>query len=377
MKIASFNVENMFRRAVALNQRNWDDGKPILEAFAALTEVLQKDAYSATDKDSILDLLGKLGMLDLEKGTYSEENEWVVLRRSRGKLVTMHHDGKAEVVATGRGDWIGWLELKREAVDEEATRNTAAVIADMDPDVMAVVEAEDRPALVRFNEDVLALSQGKSASFEHVMLIDGNDDRGIDVGLFAKGGFPIVDMRSHVDDRDADGARIFSRDCAEYEIDADGEKVLLMVNHLKSKGYGSQSASAKRRLEQAKQIAKIYDARRKEGWKNVVVLGDFNDTPDSEPLQIIANETDLRDASEDSAHWEWGEREGTFGTGNEKIDYLLLSPELFGKIKAGGVDRKGLWHPPGSHDPWQMLPTLKTEAQAASDHAAVWVELDL
>jgi endonuclease/exonuclease/phosphatase family metal-dependent hydrolase len=377
MKIACFNVENMFRRAVALNQRNWDDGKPILEAFAALAELLQKDAYGDTDKQLILDLLGKLDLLDIEKGTYTEENKWVVLRRSRGKLVTMHKDGHAEVVAEGRGDWIGWLELKREAVDEQATRNTAAVIAEMAPDVLAVVEAEDRPALIRFNEDVLKVSEGAAAGFAHVMLIDGNDDRGIDVGLFAREGFPIANMRSHVDDLDGDGGRIFSRDCAEYEIDAAGEPLLLMVNHFKSKGYGSQSASAKRRREQAERLAKIYNERRQEGWKNVVVLGDFNDTPDSEPLQLLATETDLEDASADSANWQWGEREGTFGTGNEKIDYLFLSPALFGKIQAGGVDRKGVWHPPGSHDPWQMLPTLKSEEQAASDHAAIWVEVDL
>jgi len=31
------------------------------------------------------------------------------------------------------------------------------------------------------------------------MLIDGNDERGIDVGPFAKDDLPIAGMRSHVD----------------------------------------------------------------------------------------------------------------------------------------------------------------------------------
>jgi hypothetical protein len=57
--------------------------------------------------------------------------------------------------------------------------------------------------------------------------------------------------------------------------------------------------------------------------------------------------------------------------------YLLLSPALFGKVKAGGVDRKGLWHGPRTQNPWEMLPTLTEEQEAASDHAAIWVELDL
>jgi len=50
---------------------------------------------------------------------------------------------------------------------------TAQVIHDVAADIQAVVEAEDRPSLDRFNTDLLAGQYG------HVMLIDGNDTRGI------------------------------------------------------------------------------------------------------------------------------------------------------------------------------------------------------
>ncbi|HSS05228.1 MAG TPA: endonuclease/exonuclease/phosphatase family protein [Solirubrobacterales bacterium] len=383
MKIASFNVENMFRRAVVLNQDNWKDGKAILEAYAALTEILEQPAYSDADKGRILDLLEKLGLLSWDengsgkKARLAEDNKWVWLRRSRGRLVSVHRDGTIEVAAGGRGDWIGWLELKREEVNEQATRNTAGVIADMDPDILAVVEAEDRPALVRFNENVLKLDQGEDKGFGHVMLIDGNDERGIDVGMLAKDSFPVVGMRSHVDDPGPGGEPVFSRDCAEYEFDVNGEKLLLLVNHFKSKGFGKASTSNARREAQAKRVAEIYKERTKEGWKNIVVLGDFNDTPDSGPLAPLLKKTDLKDASQ-AAGWVWGEREGTFGGGKkEKIDYLLLSPALFGKVKAGGVNRKGLWHGDRTRNPWELLPTLTKEQEAASDHAAIWVELDM
>jgi endonuclease/exonuclease/phosphatase family metal-dependent hydrolase len=209
------------------------------------------------------------------------------------------------------------------------------------------------------------------------MLIDGNDERGIDVGLLAKDNFPVLGMRSHVDDPGPGGEPVFSRDCAEYEFDVNGEKLLLLVNHFKSKGFGKASTSNARREAQAKRVAEIYKERAKEGWKNIVVLGDFNDTPDSAPLAPLLTKTDLKDASQ-AKGWVWGEREGTFGGGKkEKIDYLLLSPALFGKVKAGGVDRKGLWHGPRTQNPWEMLPTLTSEQEAASDHAAIWVELDL
>jgi hypothetical protein len=48
----------------------------------------------------------------------------------------------------------GRLELRREAVNATATRDTR-LIADVAADVLAGVEAEDRPALLRFGEGVL------------------------------------------------------------------------------------------------------------------------------------------------------------------------------------------------------------------------------
>jgi endonuclease/exonuclease/phosphatase family metal-dependent hydrolase len=162
------------------------------------------------------------------------------LRRSRGQLVRRHRDGSLTVVADGRGDWIGWMELKKEAVNETATRNTARVVADVGADVLAVIEAEDRPALERFNRDVVPLGGPDGAPgwrYRHVMLIDGNDDRGIDVGLMNRESLPIARMRSHVHDRGGDGEVVFSRDCPEYEVELSGAgQLLVLVNHFESKG---------------------------------------------------------------------------------------------------------------------------------------------
>ena len=115
-----------------------------------------------------------------------------------------------------------------------------------------MIEAEDRPALQRFNEDVLpfGFAQGTPAwRYRHVMLIDGNDDRGIDVGLLTATGSRSRAMRSHVDDLAPNGEGLFSRDCPEYELALPGGKSLLvLVNHFKSKGHGTQASNNARRL---------------------------------------------------------------------------------------------------------------------------------
>jgi endonuclease/exonuclease/phosphatase family metal-dependent hydrolase len=285
-----------------------------------------------------------------------------------------------EVTARGRGDWIGWLELKREAVNEVATRNTARVIADLTADVLAVIEAEDRPALERFNRDVLPLGFGDGArswAYRHVMLVDGNDDRGIDVGLLTRNRFPIARVRSHVDDRDSKDNPIFSRDCAEYEVSVPGgEPLLVLVNHFKSKGYGKQKVSNATRLRQARRVARIYEARVAEGWKRIAVLGDLNDTPGSTPLAPLIAKTDLRDVSEHAAFGH-DARQGTYGTSNDKIDYVLLAPALFERVQAAGVNRKGVWRGPRVKNAWQMFDTITSELEQASDHAAIWADLHL
>lgn len=121
--------------------------------------------------------------------------------------------------------------------------------------------------------------------YAHVMLIDGNDDRGIDVGIMTKPDFEIVAIRSHVDDTDEKGT-IFSGDCAEHlvRLPSGSSTLWVLMNHLKRKGFGSQRTNDAKRLRQAKRVRAIYDAHLAAGDGHVAILGDFNDTPDSAPL---------------------------------------------------------------------------------------------
>ncbi|NWH07150.1 MAG: hypothetical protein HXY22_00605 [Alphaproteobacteria bacterium] len=170
MRLASYNVENLFQRPKALNGETWSEGKEVLKQHADLNAILGKATYSTTDKTNIITLMKALG---LEK---SDDGKFVVVRQNHGHLVKRGKKG-LEVVADGRSDWIGWLDLEVEEVNEVATQNTARVIGDVAPDVLGIIEAENRPALVRFSKNILQPIGGEG--FGHIMLIDGNDERGI------------------------------------------------------------------------------------------------------------------------------------------------------------------------------------------------------
>jgi len=371
MRLASYNVENLFDRAKAMNLDDPDDGKPILEAFAELNNLLAKLAYAPADKTRMSELMVILG---LDK---SDIGPFVILRRNRGSLLKRPPGGAVQITADGRAAWVGSLELRDEPLRHDAVLNTARVIADVDADVLAVVEAESRPVLVEFNHAMITEVGG--APYRHVMLIDGNDDRGIDVGLMTRDSFEIASMCSHVDDRLPGGAPIFSRDCPQYEIVTPaGNRLILLINHLKSKGFGSPASSNAKRLAQAKRVREIYDALRAGGHQHIAIVGDFNDTPTSAPLAPLLQGSDLQDVSAlPAAQFDNAGFPGTFGsaTAANKIDYILLSPALFALAIRGGIDRKGMW--PGTHPKkWDVFPELGKPEQAASDHGAIWVDLN-
>lgn len=370
MRLAVYNVENLFDRPKAMNLGTLKEGKPILQDFASLSELLGEVNYTAARKKRMAELMVRLG---LEK---DDDAPFVLLRRNRGQLLRRPKTGGIEIVAEGRADWAGSLELQDAPVDEIAMRNTARVIHDLKADILAVVEAESRPVLEQFNQQILKAVGGQP--FRHVMVIDGNDSRGIDVGLMSGKNHPIGLMRSHVDDRDSKGNDIFSRDCPEYAVHLpNGDTLWVLVNHLKSKGYGGKEASDRKRKAQATRVKAIYEAKMAAGEELIAIVGDFNDTPDSDPLAPLLQHTDLKDVFE-HPNFDNGGYPGTYGLCNagNKIDYILMSPKLYQRVKAGGVMRQGMW-PGVKPKRWDTYEDLDDPKNAASDHAALWVDLNL
>lgn len=367
MRIAAFNVESLFDRAKALNPQDWAVGRPILDQQARLNALFEEPVYTDIVKAEIIELLKALGLGKADDGKYAR------LRQNRGRLLKRPTGKPMEVVAAGRDDWIGWVELETEPVNQLATRHTAMVMKDVEAHVMAVIEADDRIALRDFSAIMLRNVGG--TPYEHVMLIDGNDGRGIDVGILTRKGYDITGIRSHVDDMDG-ANQVFSRDCPEYSVRTPGGgELVVLVNHLKSKGYGVQADNNARRRRQAEQVAKIYRRLRKDGKRNVAVVGDFNDTPDSKPLEPLLEGTDLRDVSE-HPQFESDGRPGTYGTGSKsnKIDYILLSPALFKGVTKAAVFRKGVWG--GKNGTlFEHYSTMTRPVEAASDHAAIYADI--
>ena len=187
------------------------------------------------------------------------------------------------------------------------------------------------------------------------------------MGLFSK--FPLASVRTHIFDQ-ANGHRIFSRDCLEVTVDVPhGPNIKLLVNHFKSKGYGDQVSNDARRKAQADRVAAILGNRALD--ERVLVLGDFNDTPDRAPLQgLLAAPglTNVLSATIPNPADRW-----TYHYKNQKsqIDYLLASNAL--PPVAAGIERRGIFGVAGV----ERFDTVTADTNAASDHAAVWGEFEV
>jgi endonuclease/exonuclease/phosphatase family metal-dependent hydrolase len=251
---------------------------------------------------------------------------------------------------------------------------TGQVIRDIDADILAIVEAEDRPSLLRFNTELL------DRRYRHLMLVDGNDERGIDVAILTRPGYPIGHIRSNVDAEDAIGP-IFSRDCCGYAVTTPTGTVLhVLVNHFKSQigGGGSQ------RRRQAAKVREIVDGLVAAG-EHVVVLGDLNegqpalDRPPPNLAALFEPSSPLISCY-DLPGFEVGSKPGTFapcGLDN-RLDYILLSRSLRPFFSGGTVFRMGVWGGRVTRPTaWQTYPEMTESVHQASDHAAVVIELDL
>ena len=361
-RVGSFNVENLFSRAKVLNLSNPENVNNKLARIDRLNTLINKPTpFTSKQKLDIVAL-------------YKELSDYVAIRENRGSK--LFNRSKTKVTATSGKDWDGELEFKRERFSKLTRENTAKVIRTIKADIACVIEAEDRPTLKSFDTDLLR------SHFKYEMLLDGNDNRGIDVGIYSR--FPLGGIWTHMFDRSGNSAT-FSRDCPEYEVLLpNGNSLFLLCNHLKSKGYDTNGTADQRRTKQATAIAKIleeYDLSK--DW--VVVAGDLNDTPDSAPLRPLLSVPnmfdvlDLHFGKQPALRWTY-EYKGAF----DQIDYILVSKPLKERLMDAGVERRGIYglhrltsKTNGGIPVEREFASVTEPTNAASDHGAVWAEFSL
>ena len=356
-------------------------------------------------------------------GTFNVEN---LIRRfdfgNRGRSFNERYEEEEILISDidEREDYETIKSAVMLAKTDENRQLTAQIIADMECDILCLQEIDDRFALSNFNKYYVnkAISKnGNKPRLKYHRLIEGNDPRGIDVGLLSKADFmPIT--RSHAqhtfddfdlynsDERLANGHinpsdRIFRRDCLEAEFQIGNETLTLFICHFKSQSGSSKKRNDGIRKAEALAVRKIIEAKfPNPAQANWIVLGDLNESAwtssklDSNQVKVSFGDLELTplldgfsknvievlDKKDRWTHYYAG------GNKYSQLDYILVSPKISQNnpnmkveiYRAGLPFRAG--GDPQLHNHTTVIPRypgVGLHRPKASDHCAMSVELEI
>lgn len=321
--------------------------------------------------------------MDITVGTFNLNN--LFSRYNFSAEVEIVKQGGIEIDAEVRFTFVEPVGyVFRSYMGKLVTPKTAAerkIVADrvraINVDVLAVQEVEDIGVLRQFALDDLA------GMYPYQVLVEGNDQRLIDVGLLSRypiGGVTSWRFATHPDEPHD---YIFSRDLLEVEIldEKRRQRLFTVFNtHLKSNyvRWDEDEAAARprilaRRRRQAETVALIVAARTRPNSR-YVITGDMNDDVSGESLAAfrdagwvdgLATPAETRPAKREQVaahnppHSAWTHR---FKTSNQPprfdlFDQVWLSPSLAVKQTGAWIDRRTKHSGDGSdHDPaWVTL----------------------
>ncbi|MCF8716385.1 endonuclease/exonuclease/phosphatase family protein [Joostella atrarenae] len=371
MKIAFFNIENLYQRDTSLIVDSLNRSLKLwMEEFEAL---LRKDNHMDTDYDRLRELSFLIGFQKVASEPY------VILRKRKGTLYIRKRGNTLDYKANTLTDWNGWIKMGTRPVSKTSITNKARVITDCNPDILLLQELEDRTALMEFNDQYL--SGTEKHIYHHCSLLAGNDYRGREMGVLSKKYYSIEAVRSY--NYKTDGLVMFDQDFQQYQIRLPtGEELYVLMAQLQFP-KGDKNWEEKRRKQQVACIANVYKALQEKGKKYIAIVGTFYVPSYATILAPIFRQTDARDISKhpdfkvelDKGRDRSYYRLGAYAKGIniKQEDYLTLSPALFNRVKACGLNRKGMW--PKNRSQWKVYNSIKADTDAASNHPLIWIEL--
>lgn len=229
----------------------------------------------------------------------------------------------------------------RPAKTLEARAKVRESIRALKPDVLALEEIGGAAALQELREGL----KSEGLELPYWELVSGFDTN-IQVAVLSR--FPFTARRPHTNENFLLNGRRYqvSRGFAELDVQVSSNySFTLIAAHLKSKRTVGAADESELRLEEAKRLREIIDARlAADPNTNLVILGDFNDTKDSPSIRLLVGRGKTRlidtrpverngdgrsvaESGRDSRTVAWTHfyaKEDTYS----RIDYLLLSPGM-------------------------------------------------
>jgi endonuclease/exonuclease/phosphatase family metal-dependent hydrolase len=283
------------------------------------------------------------------------------------------------------------------ALTDDSRQQTAQAIRDTKADLVCLQEVDNRQVLDDFHDFYLDRTAGVHYGWRR--LIEGNDNRGIDVAVMSK---THITVTSHADVtfhdfglfndelRDyglSEGDAIFRRDCLEVKLKVGARTLVLFVCHFKSLSGGRDQTRCVREAE-AKAVRRIIEDefKAKVAQSNWLIVGDLNDYTRHEghadpnhalkPLLQGGFSVNLLDHVPEAQRWtHYYSQDRT----KHQLDYILASPAIAQKNPNAKLDiiRKGQPYRVTGIEDVPRYPRTGFDRPKASDHCPVAVTLEI
>lgn len=317
------------------------------------------------------------------------------------------------------------------ALEDDKRQMTALALAEAHADIICLQEVDNLGVLEAFFANYVHRIADKR--YGHFRLVEGNDRRGIDVGLALRRDLvahpgavrvhsyrdaSFADLGAFDDDIAALGLRpadrVFQRDCLMVDLDLGDRSLTLFISHFKSMNNGREDGHVRTlplRRAEARAVRRLVELRfgAATAQANWVVAGDLNGYRTAigplgvveelvaesglEPLTdgFAANVIEHLPPHERWTHFRraWSETQRRIVETHMQLDYLLLSPGLAAANPAPPVEvlRRGQPYrvPLDPRHPDRSIAYLATRADRypragwdrpkASDHCPLVAEL--
>ena len=372
MKIVTFNVQNLFHRDRSLLEKPY--GKCVADWVNELDDLMRGNHRLGSNAERIQELTFLLGF------DKTFDVPFAVMRKRAGFLFLKGMNYSKELKAGELTDWNGWIALQTVPLDPAAIKNKARVIAELNTDVLLLQEIEDRVSLEEFNTQLLP--EFDCTPFQEVVVIQGSDKRGQEMGIMLKNGYRIKSVSCHPFDI-VNGPNP-KEEFFKYEIKTPSRQTLwLLAAHLQEDTKDKEISDILRK-EQVQSIVDVYCELRENGENNIMVAGTLNAVSYCDSLSPLPRDTKIKDVTKhrsfnvdfdkgrDTTYFRMGAYR--LGVNIKQKDYLMLSPSLFSKVTDSGLNRKAVW--PDKKPTWSVYSSVHSKKQAASDHPAIWASIN-
>lgn len=361
MKIATWNIENIYYRHIDLVRKEWSWSLQMwMQEFE---RILKQETKSESQISRLRELSFLMGINKIASRPYA------LMQRRSGRLFVKSFKRERLTEVNSDFHWQGWIRVNNYPICQGAIQHKVKMIREEAPDILILQQVENRENLKDFVETYL-----KDKGYTGVYHFDTNTEKDLGFGLLLKDQIRLRSFQTHLDQK-ADFFKLFENDLQRYELETPSGPLLIYNTDFTSH-YDKKSQIFRSRKSQAQRIANCLEKENPE--VPVIFFGCLQTPRFCDSVQPI---TQLRGYSSILKHSGFRtERDGNYqslgayarGVNLRQSMYAIVNSKCFSRVEASGMNRKAIYNKDNRVFTYD---SIREEKDQASNHPLLWMRI--